>query len=111
MFDMNNLMGKVQEAQQALKKAQDNLVNIKTTGESGAGIVKATVNGKRKILKIEIDEKFINPDDKEMLQDLTVAAVNKALENIEEMISEEMKKSTGGILPSIPGFDLSQMMK
>jgi DNA-binding YbaB/EbfC family protein len=110
MFDMMNLLGKVKEVQAKMKQAKDNLVNITATGESGAGMVKATVNGDRKIVKLEIDPDIIKKEDAEMMQDLIVAAINIALANIEEKIREEMKKSTEGLLPNIPGLDLGNML-
>lgn len=107
---MMNMLGKVKEVQAKLKQAKENLVHLTATGESGAGLVKATVNGERKLIKLEIDPGIIKKEDKDTLQDLTVAAVNVAIVNIEEKIKEEMKKSTEGILPNIPGFDLGNFM-
>jgi DNA-binding YbaB/EbfC family protein len=109
MFDMMNLMGKMKELQSKMKEAQENLVNISTTGESGGGMVKVTVNGKRQITKIEVDHAMFKPEDFEMVNELIIAAANKALEEIENKIQEELKKSTQGILPNIPGFDLSNL--
>lgn len=110
MFDMNSIMGKIQEAQESLQKAQENLVNITAEGESGAGMVIAKVNGKRQVIDLVIDDSILSKEDKEMVQDLTIAAINKALENIEPKISEELKNSTSGVIPNIPGFDLSNFM-
>ena len=110
MLDMNSMMGKVQEAQQKLKEAQDNLINITAEGEAGAGMVKATVNGKRQVVNLTFDKSLLSEQDKEMLQDLTVAAINKAIENIEPKIKEEMGKATSGVIPNIPGMDLGNMM-
>lgn len=106
MFDMMKMMGKMKEVQAKVKEAQANLVNIKTTAESGGGMVKATVNGKKELISLEIDNDLVKPDDKEMLQDLVVAAVNKATQEVEVLAKEEMKKSTEGMLPNIPGMDL-----
>lgn len=106
MFDMMKMMGKMKEVQAKVKEAQANLVNIKTTAESGGGMVKATVNGKKELISLEVDNDLIKPDDKEMLQDLIVAAVNKATQEAEVLAKEEMKKSTEGMLPNIPGMDL-----
>jgi len=111
MFDMMKMMGKMKEVQAKIKEAQDNLVNIKTTAESGGGMVKATVNGKKELLTLEIDNDLVKPDDKEMLQDLIVAAVNKATQEAEVLAKEEMKKSTDGMLPNIPGMDLGGMFQ
>jgi nucleoid-associated protein EbfC len=109
MFDMMKMLGKVKEVQAKVKEAQDNLVKITSTGESGAGLVKAVVNGKKQVISIDIDPDIIKKEDKEMLQDLVVAAVNIALENVEVKSKEELKKSTEGLIPNIPGLDLSGM--
>jgi len=111
MIDMFNMMGKVKELQARLKEAQDNLVNVKASGESGGGMVKATVNGKKQVISIDIDPTLLKSDDKPILQDLVVAAVNKALEEVEILAKEELRKSTEGILPNIPGLDLSNLMR
>ena len=110
MLDMMKMMGKVKEMQAKLREAQDNLQRIVVTGESGAGMVKATVNGKKKILAVEIDSSLLTGNDKVLIQDLVVAAVNKAMEEADVLAREELRKSTEGMLPNIPGFDLSQMM-
>lgn len=110
MLDMMKMMGKVKEMQEKLRAAQDNLGKIVVTGEAGAGMVKATVNGKKKVLAIEIDPSILTTHDKILVQDLVVAAVNKAMEEAEVLAREEIRKSTEGILPTIPGLDLSQMM-
>lgn len=110
MLDMMKMMGKVKEMQAKLREAQDNLQRIVVSGESGAGLVKATVNGKKKLLSVEIDPSLLNANDKVLIQDLVVAAVNKAMEEAEVLAREELRKSTEGMLPNLPGFDLSQMM-
>jgi len=110
MLDMMQMLGKMKEVQAKLKEAQENLMNIIETAESGAGMVKATVNGKKQVIKIEIDNNIVNIDDKEMMQDLVVAAVNKALGDVEIKAKEEIRKSTEGLLPNIPGLDLSNML-
>lgn len=110
MLDMMKMMGKVKEVQARLKEAQDNLDKIVVTGEAGAGMVKATVNGKKKVMAIEIDAAILSSTEKILVQDLVVAALNKALEEAEVKAKEELKKSTEGLLPNIPGMDLSQMM-
>ncbi len=110
MLDMMKMMGKVKEMQSRLKEAQDNLEHITATGETGAGMVKATVNGKKKLLSLEIDPAILSASDKVLVQDLVVAAVNRALEEADIKAKEELKKSTDGILPNIPGMDFSGMM-
>jgi nucleoid-associated protein EbfC len=110
MFDMMKMMGKMKEVQTRLKEAQDNLVHIRATGESGAGMVKATVNGKKQVVSIEIDPALLKPEDRTVLQDLVVAAVNKATDEADILAKEELRKSTDGLLPNIPGMDLSGLM-
>ena len=73
-------------------------------------MVKATVNGKKKLLSVEIDPTIMSSNDRILVQDLVVAAVNKALEEVEVKAKEELRKSTEGILPNIPGMDFSSMM-
>jgi DNA-binding YbaB/EbfC family protein len=110
MFDMMKMMGKVKEMQARMKEAQDNLAALKVTGESGGGMVKVTVNGKRQIMAIDIDPTILKPEDKVLIQDLVVAAVNMASDKAEVLAKEELRKSTEGILPNIPGMDFSSMM-
>ncbi|CAN5918532.1 YbaB/EbfC family nucleoid-associated protein [soil metagenome] len=106
MFDMMGMLGKVKELQAKVKEAQDSLQHITVTAESGAGMVVAKANGLRKLISLEIDDSLMRQEDKEMLADLVVAAVNKALAEAEEKAKDEMKRKTEGIIPNIPGFDL-----
>ena len=110
MFDMMKMMGKMKEVQAKIKEAQDNLVRVNASGESGGGMVKAIVNGKKQVISIDIDPTILRPEDKVLIQDLVVAAVNKASESVEILAKEELKKSTEGLLPNIPGMDLSNLM-
>jgi nucleoid-associated protein EbfC len=110
MFDMMKMMGKMKEVQARLKEAQDNLVNVQANGESGGGMVKAVVNGKKQLVLLDIDPTLLKAEDRIMVQDLVVAAVNKATEEADILAKEELRKSTEGLLPNIPGMDLSSMM-
>ena len=110
MFDMMKMMGKMKEVQARLKEAQDNLGNVQASAESGGGLVKATVNGKRQLVALDVDASLLKSDDKIVLQDLVVAAVNKAAEEADGLAKEELRKSTEGLLPNIPGMDLSSLM-
>jgi nucleoid-associated protein EbfC len=110
MFDMMKMMGKMKEVQARLKEAQDNLVSVQANGESGGGMVKAVVNGKKQLVLLDIDPTLLKAEDKIMVQDLVVAAVNKATAEADILAKEEMRKSTEGLLPNIPGMDLSGMM-
>ncbi|MDV3309065.1 MAG: YbaB/EbfC family nucleoid-associated protein [Cyclobacteriaceae bacterium] len=110
MFDMMKMMGKMKEVQARIKEAQDNLVNVTATGESGGGMVKATVNGKRQLIALDIDPTLLKAEDRVVVQDLVVAAVNKAMEDVEVQAREELRRKTEGLLPNIPGLDLGGMM-
>ena len=103
------MFGKMREMQTKLKETQENLDKITAEGESGGGMVKAVVNGRKKIISVVIEESLMTPQDKEMLQDLVVAAINNALQNVELKSNEEIKKTTEGMMPNIPGLDFSKM--
>jgi DNA-binding YbaB/EbfC family protein len=100
MADMMGLMGKMKDLQSRMKEAQDSLITITQVAESGGGMVKATVNGQKSLIGLDIDKDLVNPDDKEMLQD-----------HIEPKIKEHLQKATDGVLPNIPGLDLGGFMK
>lgn len=107
---MMKIMGQLKEVQGKIRAAQENLVNITAEGESGAGLVKAVVNGKKQLVDLHIDESLNVPEDAEMRKDLIIAAVNKALEEVEEKARQVMKESTEGLLPNIPGLDLGGIL-
>jgi DNA-binding YbaB/EbfC family protein len=108
-MDMMKMMEQVRNMQSKLQEAQENLVNVTADGESGGGMVKATVNGKKHLVSLTVDPELIKPDEQEFMQDLIVAAVNKALTTVDEQIKDEMTKSTAGMMPNIPGLDLSNL--
>ncbi len=110
MMDMAKMMNQVQELQAKLEEAKDNLGSVKVSAEAGAGMVKATVNGKKQVISLEIDEDLFRPDDKQMVQDLVIAAINKALGEVGTAAEAELKKITEQMLPNmpnIPGFDMN----
>ena len=109
MLDMMKMMGKFKEAQEKMKKIKDELDTIEVSSDSGAGLVKVVVNGKKELISVEIDESILN--EKDMFQDLVVAASNKALKEIDIKIKEYMKEKTGDIIPNIPGFDIRNFFK
>lgn len=110
MNNMADLFGKMNEMQEKMKGVQDQLANETVTAEAGGGMVKVTANGSREIVNIELDKDVVDPEDVEMLEDLVVAGVNKALKEAEEMSKEKMSELTKGMLPGggIPGLDMSK---
>jgi DNA-binding YbaB/EbfC family protein len=106
MPNMQQMMKQVQKMQEKMDLVQAELENKIVTAESGGGMVKITANGKQHIVKIEVEKEVINPDEKEMLEDLVLAAVNQALDRSTAMAAEEMQKVTGGMMPNIPGMTL-----
>ena len=107
---MMGMMGKVKEFQARMKEAQESLEQLQESAEAGAGMVKATVNGRKQVVSLEIDPDLVKAEEKEMLQDLIVAAINRAMTKIDEQVKEHIRQQTDGILPNIPGFDLSKFM-
>jgi len=107
--NLNQLMKQAQKMQEDMQKAQERLAEITVEGTAGGGMVKVTANCQNQILGIEIEKEVIDPEDKEMLEDLIVAAVNQAMDNAAKRSQEEMQKSMGpmGNLPGgfkLPGF-------
>ncbi|MFC3679839.1 YbaB/EbfC family nucleoid-associated protein [Bacterioplanoides pacificum] len=101
---MGNLMKQAQKMQEQLQQAQEKLADAEVTGESGAGLVKVTMNGRHDVKRVELDDSLME-EDKEMLEDLLAAAVNDAVRKIESNNQEQMSKMTSGMgLP--PGMKL-----
>ncbi|HEX5788149.1 MAG TPA: YbaB/EbfC family nucleoid-associated protein [Woeseiaceae bacterium] len=101
---IGQLMKQAQKMQADMKKAQEELAHLVVTGESGGGMVKITMNGRHEVQSIEIDDTLVG-DDKEMLEDLVVAAFNDTQRKLEARIQEKFSGLAGGLnLP--PGMKL-----
>lgn len=108
-MDMNmaDLFGKMAEMQQRVAESQQALAEKTVTSEAGGGMVKVVADGTMRIKSIKIDPGVIDADDMELMEDLIMAGVNKALEDAAVMAKEEMSKTAGAFLP--PGMDLSNL--
>ena len=99
---LGNILKQAQQMQAKISQLQEEMAEKTIEASSGGGMVNIVMNGKQQVLGIRIDPEVINREDIEMLQDLITAAVNEAIRKSQEMMTEEMKKITGGL--SIPGI-------
>ncbi|KQT32707.1 nucleoid-associated protein [Sphingomonas sp. Leaf412] len=105
MKDLNDILAMAQNVQQELSKAQEGLDTIEVEGASGGGLVKVKTSAKGRVISLAIDESLLQPSEKQMLEDLVVAAFNDARAKADAASSAEMAKMTSG-LPLPPGFKL-----
>jgi len=104
MADLKQLMQQAQKMQEQLQKAQQELANQTVTGESGAGLVIVTMNGKHEVKKVAIDPSLWQ-EEQGIVEDLVAAAVNAAVRKVEEINRSSMASMAGGLnLPE--GFKL-----
>lgn len=104
--NMAGMMKQIQKMQEKMAQVQEGLESITVVGEAGGGMVKVTANGKQRITKIQFEKEVINPADIELLEDLILAATNKALEESQRIAQEEMARVTQGMMPNIPGLNI-----
>ncbi len=101
-FDM---MKQVQELQGRMQRMQEELSALEVSGQSGAGMVTITLNGKGEVRGVKIDPSLLKPDDAEMVEDLVMAAFQDAKSKVEGEMQKKMQEVTGG-LPIPPGLKL-----
>ncbi len=102
MKDLGSIMKQAQKMQAQMARLQEDLAARTVEASAGGGMITVVASGKQEIVSIKIEPEVIDAGDREMLQDLVVAAVNEALRKSQEMVAEEMKKITGGL--NIPGL-------
>jgi DNA-binding YbaB/EbfC family protein len=95
--DMAGMMKKAQEMQTRMAELQDELHRITVVGESGAGLVKATATAKGELVGLDIDPSIFNSDDKEVVEDLILAAIKDAQMKASDRSQEEMQKLTSDL--------------
>ena len=105
MKDIMGLMKQAQAMQQKLQDAQAELEHVEVEGTAGGGAVTVKVSGKGELKAINIDSSLMNPDEKEILEDLIVAAMNDARGKADRAAQEKMSSITAG-LPIPPGMKL-----
>jgi len=105
MKSLEDIMAMAQNVQAELAKAQDGLDQIEVEGASGGGMVKVKASAKGRIIGIDIDPSLLQPSEKQMLEDLVVAAFNDARAKADAASNDAMAKMTQG-LPLPPGYKL-----
>jgi nucleoid-associated protein EbfC len=99
-----SLLKQAQAMKSKMGELQDKLARVRVEGSAGGGMVTVEVNGQQKVTGIRIDEQLLGTqDDREMLEDLLVAACNQALDKAKEAAAQEMAELTGGI--GLPGME------
>lgn len=101
-MDMKFLMKQAQDMQKKMEAIKEELAQKEIKVTSGGGMVELVINGQQEIKEIHIEPDIIDPEDKEMLEDLVLAAVNEGIRQSKEMVNEEMSKLTGGL--NLPGM-------
>ena len=99
---MGNLLKQAQEMQSRMAKIQEELGQKTVEGSAGGGMVQVTVNGQFNLVAVKIEASMINANEKDMLEDLVLAAVNDGMRKARDLVSTEMGKLTGGF--KIPGL-------
>ena len=103
--DFANMMKQAQDLQSKMSDMQNALADTHVEGQSGAGLVTVSLNGKGQMLGIKVDPSLMKPDEAEILEDLIVAAHTDAKSKAEVALQEQMQELTGG-LPLPPGMKL-----
>lgn len=96
MTDFSSMMKQVQQMQEQMQKAQEEMANREVTGESGAGLVKVTMNGRYEARKVMLDDSLLQ-EDKEVVEDLISAAINDTVRRISETNKEQLSGMTSGL--------------
>jgi len=105
MKDIMGMMKQVQQLQSRMQQVQEELAAMEISGQSGAGLVRVTLNGKGDVRGVKIDPSLLKPDEVEILEDLMIAAIQDAKSKVETTLQSKMQEVTGG-LPLPPGLKL-----
>jgi DNA-binding YbaB/EbfC family protein len=105
MKDLMGMMKQAQQLQAQMQKMQEQLAAMEIEGQAGAGLVKVTLNGKGEMRRLNIDPSLMKPEEREILEDLVVAACQDAKSKVEAAVQTKMQEMAGG-LPLPPGLKL-----
>ena len=105
MGNMGGLAKQLQQMQDDMLKAQEQLADETVEVTAGGGMVKIVITGHQRVQSIELKPEIVDPEDVEMLQDLLLAAVNQAIEQSQAMAAQRLEGLTGGMnIPGLPGL-------
>jgi DNA-binding YbaB/EbfC family protein len=105
MKNLGQMLQQAQKMQQRMNELQAELANTEVSGSSGGGMIQVTMTGKFELRRLTIDPSLFKPEEKTVVEDLIVAALNDARAKVEAKITEKMSELTGG-LPLPPGMTL-----
>jgi nucleoid-associated protein EbfC len=94
---MAKMMNQLQKAQVEMSRMQEEIAQRTVESSSGGGAVRVVASGQKQLVSLQIDPDALGEDNKEMLEDMIVAAVNEAFNRVDEMVASEMQKLTGGL--------------
>lgn len=100
--NMNKMLKQMQKMQTDMVKMQDDLADMTVEASAGGGVVKIVMTGKQEVKELFLDPEILQPEEREMVQDLLMAAFNEAVQKSQNMATEQMSKITGGI--KVPGL-------
>lgn len=104
LSSLGDVLKQAQQLQEQMTELQRQAAERTVESSAGGGMVKAVVNGRLELVSVSIEPEALAAGDREMLQDLIVAAVNQGIRSAQALVAQEMKKLTGGL--NLPGFDL-----
>ena len=102
--ELMKALEQVQKMQEEVTKMQESLGSVTASAEAGGGMVKVIANGKGELISIKLEKEVIDPNEQEMLEDLVVAAANRALSKAKELADEKMSSVANNFMPNIPGL-------
>lgn len=105
------IMSQAREMKGRLEEVKKKTDALRVTGESGGGMVKATLSGEKKVLTIEVEQGLYESEEKQFVLDLIVAAINDGQRKMDALVQETFQAETKGMMPDIPGLDMGMFGK